>query len=64
MERQFGKSIKQSLPDKIGENASRLATLMTTTDWKKVGKIWLVLHFALLFSIFTIIAVVRLANKI
>lgn len=64
MERQFGKSVKQSFPDKVGDNAKRLADLLTTTDWKKVGKIWFVLHIALLFSIFTIIAVVRLANKI
>lgn len=60
----FGKSVKQSLPDKVGDNATRLAILITNANWAKVAKIWFIIHLALLFSVFTLIAVIRIANKI
>lgn len=60
----MSKSVPQDLPRKVGENADRLASLTSSVDWKKLVRVWLIILSMVSVSLFVIIAVVRLANKI
>jgi len=52
---------EQSLPERVGDNAKRLETLLAAVNWRRLIVVAAWLHVSFLLFLFTTIAVIRLA---